>query len=256
MTAREVRADAGTSALGVGGGPYGENRYSPAANRPVINPPPGLAGHVGPALRRDGRFSGERGRTESSAPTNWWALPGGVRAEQRPAPTSGLLLPFTIHPALAVIVTALRAAGASDGPRGTSGCRNQCPWGRRRPLRRESIPACGQPACYQSAAGVGGTRRSRPTEGWQVFGGTGADRVVRPYEGAMFCRTLVENCPLIRPSLRTGAPSPQGEGGVRAEQRRRRFGHSPPRGRRGGFSPAAALQAKTAPVGERFCFVV
>ena len=24
---------------------------------------------------------------------------------------------------------------ASDGPRGTSGCRNQCPWGRRRPLR-------------------------------------------------------------------------------------------------------------------------
>ena len=52
----------------------------------------------------------------------------------------------------------------------------------RRPLRRELILACGQPACYQSAAGVGGTRRSRPTEGWQVFGGTGADRVVRPYE--------------------------------------------------------------------------
>ena len=44
--------------------------------------------------------------------------------------------------------------GASDGPRGTSGCRNQCPWGRRRPLRR----------C------------------WRVSGGTGADRVVRPYE--------------------------------------------------------------------------
>ena len=107
---------------------------------------------------------------------------GHHRAEQSPAPTSGLLLPFAIHPALAGIVTALRAAGASDGTRGTSGCRNQCPWGRRRPLRRESILACGQPACYQSVAGVGGTRRSRPTEGWQVFGGTGADRVVRPYE--------------------------------------------------------------------------
>ncbi len=37
----------------------------------------------------------------------------GGRAEQSPAPTSGLLLPFTIHPAGVGILGALRAAGAA-----------------------------------------------------------------------------------------------------------------------------------------------
>ena len=45
------------------------------------------------------------------------------------------LTPPAIHPAVLEGVTVSGPPGASDGPRGTSGCRNQCPWGRRRPLR-------------------------------------------------------------------------------------------------------------------------
>ena len=182
VTAREVRAAAGTSALGVGGGPYGENRYSPAANRPVINPLPGLAGHVGPALRRavfrrsgggqsrpplriGGHCPAGFGRSRAPplrgmtfpfsirpasvgvAPSSVTAFGratfsprrrrGGVflftlypapavaaaagwreRAEQSPAPTSGLLLPFTIHPA--VVGAAPSSVGFADTfpPRG------------------------------------------------------------------------------------------------------------------------------------------
>ena len=127
------------------------------------------------------------------------------RAEQRPAPTHSLPLPFAIHPHLGGIRhPARRAAGASaptvsalpfvlhhglggirhprlrairesplrqkhrrrffvgadasvrphlrhctragedsasDGPRGTSGCRSQCPWGRRPPLRTVVVTA-------------------------------------------------------------------------------------------------------------------
>ena len=117
-------------------------------------------------------------------------------------------MPFTIHPRLAGVVANI---GRSRAPplRAVCCCRlpfiqlwrlllPRCGPPGRRPLRRESIHACGQPAYYQSAAGVGGTHRSRPTERWRVFGGTGADRVVRPYEG--ICHRL--------PFVRRGWVSP------------------------------------------------
>ena len=51
--------------------------------------------------------------------------------------------------------------GASDGPRGTSGCRNKCPWGRRRPLRgmRQRVAANG---AFQHIRCVGTAGRGRP----------------------------------------------------------------------------------------------
>ena len=53
--------------------------------------------------------------------------------------------------------------GASDGPRGTSGCRNKCPWGRRRSLRGIRQRVCGSGVFYIIENGLGRTGSSAPT---------------------------------------------------------------------------------------------
>ena len=74
--------------------------------------------------------------------------------------------------------------------------------------------------CREAPGGVLGGQSRPPLRGNRLSPGgkLSAERLTD--EGAMFCRTLVENCPLIRPSLRTGAPSPPGGRLRRAESSR------------------------------------
>ena len=99
-----------------------------------------------------------------------------------------LLLSFAIHPALAGMATVFGPPGASDGPRGTSGCRNQCPWGSRRPLR-----------CNHNGVGFlcrGASRSARLPGGNDEKGNRwfGNGHIILRRGGALL-RPVIVNCP-------------------------------------------------------------
>ena len=110
------------------------------------------------------------GRTGSSSPTEY-------RDHPQPPDLSALRQPANGPP------------GASDGPRGTSGCRNQCPWGRRRPLRRTQQPGGNTVgAIHESPVSGGdfppGSDKRRPVSKPTV----GRDLCVPPTPAAMTAR--------------------------------------------------------------------
>ena len=130
------------------------------------------------------------------------------------------------------------------------------------------FPFAIQPAWVVGGGGVGGTHRSRPTKcdetvcpstgPWRwALPGSGR-RVVGPYGGAAFFHRF---CVVAPSSVTAGGratscprcgirfPGPLGHGNRAAAllcprfiRRRRRFGHSPPRGRRGGLLFPGSIQ--------------